>query len=273
MKGRYTHPSDEDLLSFIDGELRPDSSLQIERHLAECWDCRARWKTVQQTIADFMQVHHDSLDCHLPRAEGPRALLRARVSEYAKNSRRSWLEFLLRPIGTERTRYIAIGLAVLIVGAAGGYGFMSARNSNQHAAPEAIRLVPDSQLTPGLVRPISLNEVCTTTYSDDTDEVPASIRQQVFSEYRVASEQSQSYGLDYLVSPQLGGTADIRNLWPEPEAQTLWNMRAKDALEDHLHELVCEGKIDLATAQRDLASNWILAYQKYFHTNMPLKPL
>ena len=162
---------------------------------------------------------------------------------------------------------------MLIVGAAGGYGFMSARNSNQHAAPEAIRLVPDSQLTPGLVRPISLNEVCTTTYSDDTDEVPASIRQQVFSEYRVASEQSQSYGLDYLVSPQLGGTADIRNLWPEPEAQTLWNMRAKDALEDHLHELVCEGKIDLATAQRDLASNWILAYQKYFHTNMPLKPL
>jgi hypothetical protein len=169
--------------------------------------------------------------------------------------------------------YIAIGLAVLIVGAAGGYRFVSAHNFNQHAAPETVHLVPDSRLTPGLVRPISMNEVCTATYSDDTDQVPASIRQQVFYEYGVTSQQTEEYGLDYLVSPQLGGTADIRNLWPEPEAQTPWNMRAKDTLEDHLHELVCQGKVGLATAQRDLANNWILAYEKYFHTNAPVKPL
>jgi hypothetical protein len=28
--------------------------------------------------------------------------------------------------------------------------------------------------------------------------------------------------------------------------------------------------LDLATAQRDLAGDWIAAYKKYFHTNAPL---
>ena len=30
-----------------------------------------------------------------------------------------------------------------------------------------------------------------------------------------------------------------------------------------LHNLVCAGKLDLKTAQREIASNWIEAYQKY----------
>ena len=37
----------------------------------------------------------------------------------------------------------------------------------------------------------------------------------------------------------------------------------KDALERKLHKLVCAGQLDLKTAQREIASNWIEAYQKY----------
>lgn len=44
----------------------------------------------------------------------------------------------------------------------------------------------------------------------------------------------------------------------------------KDDLEDHLRDLVCEGQLDLATAQREIAGNWIEAYKKYFHTEIPL---
>ena len=44
----------------------------------------------------------------------------------------------------------------------------------------------------------------------------------------------------------------------------------KDALEDHLHGLVCGGKVDLATAQQDIARDWIAAYKKYFRTEKPL---
>jgi hypothetical protein len=45
----------------------------------------------------------------------------------------------------------------------------------------------------------------------------------------------------------------------------------KDALEDRLHELVCENKLSLATAQHDISSNWILAYRKYFRTQEPIE--
>jgi hypothetical protein len=31
----------------------------------------------------------------------------------------------------------------------------------------------------------------------------------------------------------------------------------KDVLEDHLYCMVCDGKIDLATAHRDISQNWI----------------
>jgi hypothetical protein len=34
-------------------------------------------------------------------------------------------------------------------------------------------------------------------------------------------------------------------------------------LERKLHKLVCAGQLDLKTAQRDIASNWIEAYKKY----------
>ena len=44
----------------------------------------------------------------------------------------------------------------------------------------------------------------------------------------------------------------------------------KDALEDHLREMVCGGQLDLKTAQREMAVNWIEAYKKYFHTDRPL---
>ena len=99
------------------------------------------------------------------------------------------------------------------------------------------------------------------------------MREKVLEEYGVAGRRTQDYELDYLISPQLGGTEDISNLWPQPAASTEWNMRAKDALENRLHQLVCRGNVSLATAQRDLATDWISAYKKYFHTTQPVRPL
>jgi hypothetical protein len=271
MKDAYIHPSDQELLSFLDGELSSRLSLRIRRHLEECWDCRSRRKALEQAIDDFVQIHHESLDCLVPPADGPRALLRARMSEDVANPNLAWLHFWPRQLGTRYAAYVAISLAVFAVCWTAGYRLKSTPSLDRQVLRIAY-LIPDSRFTPGFVRSISVNEVCTTTYSDDTDPVPLSIRQQVFHEYGVEPQHSADYALDYLVSPQLGGTADIRNLWPEPEAQTVWNMRAKDALEDHLQELVCQGRIDLGTAQRDLATNWISAYQKYFHTSKPIDP-
>jgi len=34
--------------------------------------------------------------------------------------------------------------------------------------------------------------------------------------------------------------------------------------------MVCGDELELSTAQRDVASDWIAAYKKYFHTDRPL---
>ena len=120
---------------------------------------------------------------------------------------------------------------------------------------------------------VSTEELCSGQYSDDTRAVPAALRQAVLREYGLASQQTPDYELDYLISPQLGGTQDISNLWPEPSASTAWNMQAKDALENRLRQMVCRGNISLTTAQQDLATDWISAYKKYFHTAQPVQPL
>jgi hypothetical protein len=96
------------------------------------------------------------------------------------------------------------------------------------------------------------------------------VRHAVFQEYGIRSAADEKYEVDYLIAPGLGGTEDIRNLWPEPRFDATWNSFVKDQLEEYLHESVCGGKLDLQTAQADEARDWISAYQKYFHTQEPL---
>ena len=100
--------------------------------------------------------------------------------------------------------------------------------------------------------------------------VPHSIERVVFQEYGIADAAPTDYELDHLITPELGGASDIENLWPEPHNSTIWNSYVKDDLETRLHQLVCAGKLDLPSAQRDIATDWISAYKKYFHTDRPL---
>jgi hypothetical protein len=103
-------------------------------------------------------------------------------------------------------------------------------------------------------------------------DVPSPLRQEVFKEYGIVNPRPDDYEIDYLIAPGLGGTEDIRNLWPEPSTSSAWNARVKDALEERLHQLVCDGRLDLPTAQRAIATDWISAYKKYSApTDMSLK--
>ena len=79
-----------------------------------------------------------------------------------------------------------------------------------------------------------------------------------------------AYELDYLIPPELGGTAAAGNLWPQAYHGTRWNAYAKDALEDRLLDLVCREEISLAAAQSAVARDWVGAYQKYFRSDVPL---
>jgi hypothetical protein len=71
----------------------------------------------------------------------------------------------------------------------------------------------------------------------------------------------QAFEYDHLVSLELGGAAnDPRNLWPEPGRSP----NPKDGLENRLHAMVCSRQITLATAQRQIAGNWVAAYRRLF---------
>lgn len=100
--------------------------------------------------------------------------------------------------------------------------------------------------------------------------MPPEKEEAVFRAYGIHRHAAQAYQVDYLINPQLGGSDALANLWPEPYHATVWNAKAKDALETRLHGMVCSGQINLQAAQQELATDWIAAYKKYFHTLRPV---
>lgn len=115
--------------------------------------------------------------------------------------------------------------------------------------------LPNSALTPGAVFRVTKTEVCVSGYTARVRSVPLSVRKKVFAEYGIAYADRAKYEVDHLISLELGGSNDIKNLWPEPYAGAQ-GARVKDKVENHLHSLVCAGTLSLATAQRAIASNW-----------------
>jgi len=276
MGSHYTHLSDEELLLFADGELSVRQISGIKTHLTACWDCRARLRQIEETISDFLYVHHRTLDPQLPPSTGPRALLKARLTQAGASVHDPWFRRFQWAFAGGKWVYAGAMILVVAMGTTFAYHLFPWRPTPSAAFLSSADSIPDRRLTPGAVRPVSTSDVCTVSYSDDAGRIPAPVRQTVFSEYGIhgaPSTQANAYELDYLISPQLGGSDDIRNLWPEPTSSTDWNLRVKDELEDRLHQLVCQGKLNLSTAQADLATNWIAAYKRYFHTDRPIQPL
>jgi hypothetical protein len=249
------HLSDEDILRVVDGEMPRRSAARARDHLAACWECRSRLSELESTIAAFISLQRGT---ELPPDHGSRALLKARLADMERSGLGRW-----RWLTHVQT---AAGVCALILAFTVGSVWLL-RQSRTHASASAfseeIALIPNPEITPGAVRSVALREVCSMAHEEVVREVPASLRDEVFQEYGISNPRPQDYEIDYLIAPGLGGTQDIHNLWPEPATPSGWNAHVKDALEERLHELVCEGQLDLPTAQQAIAGNWIDAYKKY----------
>jgi hypothetical protein len=272
MRPMDPHLSDEQLLSAVDGELSEHEMRKAGDHLAACWDCRARRARIEATIAGLVEARHEQFDSQLPSAAGRRALLKAQLSELAAQSEpENWRHALSR-ISMGRALVIGVSTAVLLIATATVVYRFETRNSSLISAEGPLE--PSRTLTPGATRNVNLREVCGGAAAVDDSSgakvIPVSTQRQVFQEYGINGAPAKDYEVDFLITPELGGSNDIHNLWPEPYRSPVWNAHVKDELEDRLHEMVCDGQIDLRTAQRDISSDWILAYKKYFHTDRPL---
>lgn len=256
-----------------DGELSGRRASRVRAHLAACWDCRARMAEIEDTIADLARVHRRLAGPELPPNTGPRAQLKARLAELAiKPNADSWPWFLR--FGT--TTRLAAYACMMVFATAVMYRLFVQNRMMRTSNPTVISsesseaaVVPNRILTPGSVRQVAVADVCVMAHEEVVKAVPETLRQLVFQEYGIANVHADNYEVDYLITPGLGGADDIRNLWPEPNASAIWNSRVKDALEERLHQLVCSGKLDLPTAQREIAIDWIAAYKKYFPNNEP----
>jgi hypothetical protein len=125
-------------------------------------------------------------------------------------------------------------------------------------------------MTPGDTFQVTRDDVCVSGYTKTVRDVPSEVKRQVYQEYRIASHAPGEYEVDHLISLELGGSNDLKNLWPQSYRTQPWNAHVKDKLENELHREVCSGQIDLSTAQQDIAHDWIAAYKRYFHTDAPL---
>jgi len=263
MQYQESHVSDQDLALLADGELDPGRTPEVAAHLAQCWFCRARKQDIENAIVDFVRVHREMLDGRLPPPAPMRAMLKARLAQIAETNRGWWPWPMLQT-------WCYAGAALLVVVLAGTFWSYWRENPSRASARRPVPVsFPEPSLTPGAVATVNKDLICGTPRPKNR-AVPASLRRQVFEEYGIPSAEPRAYEVDYLITPALGGADDIRNLWPQSSTAAVWNARVKDALEDRLHDLVCEGDLDLKTAQRDIASDWIAAYKKYFLTDQPV---
>jgi len=193
-------------------------------HLRWCPDCRNRLSELERTMADV--------------ADSYRALLDPPPAVKVQRAPPRWL---------------AMAATVLVVA-----GLTALWLKHQQAS-----VVPNPAITPGEAAPISKSEVCEANFDADNREVPEALKRAVFKAYGLNNAPRNAYEVDFLITPALGGSASVRNLWPQPYNSHSWNAHTKDVLERRLHTLVCSGQVDLFTAQRDIAANWVAAYKKY----------
>lgn len=205
-----------------------------------------------------------------PDLDAMRERLRVRLAEQSRAFDRSWAFQCARLAG--RLPPAALAAAALLLVASLGY---IAQQQISHSAKWSSALLeadalPIRALTPGATARVSADDLCAGR-GPSKEEIAPSVRLAVLHDYRMDGLPETDYELDYLITPELGGSSDRRNLWPERYSSRVWNARVKDELEQLLPSLVCRGAVDLTTAQRDIAADWIAAYKKYFHTDRPVE--
>jgi len=130
--------------------------------------------------------------------------------------------------------------------------------------PQAV--MPDPNCTPGVTNPDVTQDTIDSTICKRG--FTKTIRPPVSYTNRLKHEQIQEYGFldtkvkdyeeDHLISLELGGSPDDpKNLWPEPHGSP----NEKDLVENYLNQQVCDHKMSLEEAQKEIATDWYTIYK------------
>lgn len=262
------HLSDDRLLLLGEHGLSDHDSARAFAHLEVCAHCRGRRDALRAAEAALLQMgtagHADATGA------GDEA-------DDRHGRRQLALRLSAAPTTSSGVRPAMLAAAAACVLAATGWQLLgparhvaSFPGRPERAAMTESRALPIRSITPGATVAMDVNDLCR-QMPWDVSPIPAAVKDDVLRAYGMERTPDHEYELDYLITPDLGGAPDPRNLWPEPYQSPVWNARVKDELESLLPRLVCEGKVDLRTAQQDIAVDWIAAYKKYFKTDRPLR--
>jgi len=131
--------------------------------------------------------------------------------------------------------------------------------------------LPDRQLTPGTTNTaISEQQFRTQCHTKGWTRpyrppvsFTNSLKKLQMHKYGYPLADIRDFEEDHLVPLCLAGAPqDPANLWPQPRFGER-NADRKDKLEAKLCRLACDGKVPLAQAQHEIATDWIAAYRKY----------
>lgn len=123
---------------------------------------------------------------------------------------------------------------------------------------------PDPRLTPGDVMTTDLALICKVGYSRTARDVERRDHRGVFKDYGLPEPQRGEYEVDHLISLQLGGSNDRKNLWPQSYRTHPYNAHLKDKLENRLRKMVCKGNMSIQEAQHRIATDWISSYNEFY---------
>lgn len=143
--------------------------------------------------------------------------------------------------------------------------FLVASAPVAHYRRDGKALLNDLKVTPGAVRQgVTAKQLCDPSFHTGTvRNVPESEKMQACAEYGIdkAHCTGATYEIDHLISLEIGGSNDIKNLWPQPYAGPL-GAHQKDIIENALHRQVCAGKISLSDAQTCISQDWYACAKK-----------
>jgi len=120
--------------------------------------------------------------------------------------------------------------------------------------------LPDRACTPGAVLiGLDVKRLCAPGYVQHAHHVTSASKKFAYGEYGLPSSTTPGYKLDLLVPRGLGGSNLRANLWPASLRPP--GFVEKETLSNYLHSRVCGHKLDLATAQQEIAKDWLAVYR------------
>src|SRR5437667_12532045 len=114
-----SHPEDEQLLRYADGESPARAANRIREHLKACWECRAAVEEQQATVGECVRYRKNILQRHLPPPPAPWTDIYRGFGEIdaalAQASFRERVARVLRAPAYSARRWAAVAVTIMAV--------------------------------------------------------------------------------------------------------------------------------------------------------------